>query len=267
MHHLFGLSGKTAFITGASSGLGERFARCLSSAGARVILAARRVDKLKDLASELNNALALSINVAEQASILEAFNQLEEAGERVDICINNAGIAQWTPLFLDELDTYDAFDKGAIETWDEVMAVNLRGTWLVTQSAAMHMKRHKIPGSIINVASTLGDRRPVAGASAASVSKAGIIHLTKQLVPELSRYNIRINSIIPGMFWSDLTAEQLTKRGDDIKSKIPLGFIGQVQDFEGAVLFLASHKASGYMTGASLTLDGGASCGGSSCLS
>lgn len=101
MNHsqLFDLTGKTALITGASSGLGEQFARCLRDAGARVILTARRVNKLQAIAGELENTVALEMNVADKNSVQKAFKELEEVGERIDICINNAGIAALTPIF------------------------------------------------------------------------------------------------------------------------------------------------------------------------
>jgi NAD(P)-dependent dehydrogenase (short-subunit alcohol dehydrogenase family) len=260
MTTLIELKGKTAIITGASSGLGEQFARCLSNSGARVILAARRIDKLEALSKELENSRAIQMDVSDKQSVKSCFAELEKDGEKIDICVNNAGIAKWTPIFLDELENYDAFGKGGIEVWDEIMAVNLRGTWLVTQYAATHMKKHKIAGSIINIASTLGECRPAPGSAAASVSKAGIIHLTRQLVPELSKYAIRINCIIPGMFHTKLTQEQISKRGKEIEEKTPLKFIAEPSDLDGLILYLASNNASKYVTGSCITIDGGMSC-------
>nr|WP_268988383.1 SDR family NAD(P)-dependent oxidoreductase [Orientia tsutsugamushi] len=96
---LFDLKGKTALITGASSGFGEQFARCLSDAGARVILAARRIDKLNDLAAELNNARAILMDVSDKQSVKSCFAELEKDGKKIDICVNNAGIAVLTPVF------------------------------------------------------------------------------------------------------------------------------------------------------------------------
>lgn len=260
---LFNLKGKTALITGASSGLGRRFAETLAISGAKVILAARNLEKLEAIANEIKNndgeALAISLDVTQKTSIEAAMEKIYQKGENIDILINNAGSAKWTPLFLDQMDMFDAFDKGGIEVWDEIMNLNLRGLWLMTQNVSTHMKKEKIAGSIINIASTLGEHRPVSGAAASCISKAGVIHLTRQLVSELAEYNIRINSIIPGMFKTELTSEQLDRRGEEIKSRIPLGFVGEPEDLDGIILYLASNKASRYVTGSCITIDGGAS--------
>src|SRR3990167_861141 len=149
MSNIFDLTGKTAFITGASSGLGEQFAHCLSNAGARVILAARRFEKLQDLASKLNNALALNVDVTDKASVQQAFEHLKKSGEKIDICINNAGIAKETPIF--ELDEHADFES--------IIQTNIMGVWYVTKAAANQMKTHKIFGSIINIASINGANR------------------------------------------------------------------------------------------------------------
>lgn len=257
---MFDLTGKTAFITGAARGLGKQFAHCLSNAGARVILTDINYEEIKLLASKIKNALALKMDIADSTLIKKVFKEIEQNKEKIDLCINNVGVAKWTPIFLDELDRYDSFEKGGWNVWNEVLQVNLSGTWLVTQHIAEHMRKYSIKGSIVNIASTLGDHNPVPGASASSVSKAGIIHLTKQLVPELARYGIRINCIIPGMFWSDLTRNQLQKREKEIKRKIPLGFVGKVDDFDGLILYFSSNQASSYVTGACVRVDGGASC-------
>ena len=136
---LFDLTGKTALITGASSGLGEQFARCLSGAGARVILAARRVDKLESLSKELKNSRAIQMDMADKQSVKNCFVELEQADEKIDICVNNAGIAVLTPIF--EEDNNNNFES-TIQT-------NLMGVWYVTKAAATHMKNNDIYGSII----------------------------------------------------------------------------------------------------------------------
>jgi NADP-dependent 3-hydroxy acid dehydrogenase YdfG len=143
---LFDLKGKTAIITGASSGLGEQFARYLSGAGARVLLAARRIDKLNTLAAELNNAKAIQMDVSDKQSVKSCFAELEKDGEKIDICVNNAGIAALTPIF--EEDDNDNFES--------IIQTNLMGVWYVTKAVANHMKGHKINGSIINIASING---------------------------------------------------------------------------------------------------------------
>ena len=138
MTTLFDLHGKTAIITGASSGLGEQFARSLSGAGARVILAARRIDKLNTLAAELNNARAIQMDVSDKQSVKSCFAELDQAGERIDICVNNAGIAILTPIF----------DEDDNDNFESIVQTNLMGVWHVTKAVANHMKNRGIHGSI-----------------------------------------------------------------------------------------------------------------------
>jgi NAD(P)-dependent dehydrogenase (short-subunit alcohol dehydrogenase family) len=251
---LFDLSRKTALITGASGGFGERFARCLSKAGAYVILAARSLNKIQNLADELEKASVIEMDVSDKNSVNNAFDQLENSNQRIDICINNAGIT--TTNFIFETNENDDFEK-TIQT-------NLIGTWYVTKAVANHMKNKGISGSIINVGSINGDAVPAFGTAGYNVSKAGIIYLTKSLVGELSPYNIRINSISPGTFPTKMTEWIL--KDDEIKKKIikriPLGFMPNLKDLDGVILFLASNKASRYVTGQTITIDGGNSWGG-----
>ena len=250
---LFDLTGKTALITGASSGLGAQIARTLSFAGARVLLAARRIDKLKLLAKELKNAVAIEIDVSCKKSVCQVFENLEQENKKIDICINNAGIAKLTPLF--ESDDEDNFES--------VMQTNVIGIWYIIQQVANHMKNHSIKGSIINIGSVNGAALPSAIGSSYSASKAAVMHLTKALVGELSPYNIRINAISPGFFPTDMTRGFLEKLGaETLEKKIPLGFLADLSDMDGSVLYLASNKASRYVTGTVLTIDGGISWGG-----
>ncbi|PPE03416.1 Gluconate 5-dehydrogenase [Holospora curviuscula] len=140
---LFNLNGKTAIITGASQGLGKQFAIILNKAGARVILASRDIDKLNTFSKELKNSKAIQMDVANSASVKAAFAALEEAGEKIDICINNAATGALTPVFSED-------DNGDFE---RVMQTNVMGVWYVTKAVANHMKSHKINGSIINISS------------------------------------------------------------------------------------------------------------------
>jgi NAD(P)-dependent dehydrogenase (short-subunit alcohol dehydrogenase family) len=256
MTMLFDLQGKTAIITGASSGLGEQFAHCLSGAGARVILAARRIDKLNTLAAELNNAKAIQMDVSDKQSVKSCFSELEQAGEKIDICVNNAGIAILTPIF--EEDDQNNFES--------IIQTNLMGVWYVTKAAANHMKNHGIHGSIINIASINGDAFPYKEATAYATSKAAVIHMSKALVTELSQYKIRINSIAPGLFHTPMTDHKLgtDQQQQEFARQIPLGFIATPKDLDGTLLLLASNAHSSYMTGTCLTIDGGMSWGGKS---
>ncbi|MFQ3307728.1 MAG: NAD(P)-dependent dehydrogenase (short-subunit alcohol dehydrogenase family) [Candidatus Midichloriaceae bacterium] len=248
MSELFELAGKTALITGASGGLGEQFARALSDVGVRVILTARRIGKLEVLSSEINNAKAIALDVSDKGSVASCFAELEKAGEKIDICINNAGIGLLTPIFEED-------DKDVFET---IIQTNLMGVWYVTKEVANHMKNHNIQGSIINIGSINGDCVPATNGCAYSVSKAAVIHLTKTLVGELSPHKIRINCISPGWFKTPMNGPDI----DRVISCIPYGDIANPSDMDGLVLYLSSNKASRYVTGSCFTIDGGMSWGG-----
>jgi NAD(P)-dependent dehydrogenase (short-subunit alcohol dehydrogenase family) len=254
-HHLFDLTGKTALITGASSGLGRRFAHTLTTAGAKVIITARRLDKLKDLAAEIQaqdgQAIPLEMDVTDQEMVNSVINWLTEQGERIDILINNAGIAGATPIFATE-------DNGEFET---LIKTNLMGVWYTTQAVANHMKEFRIPGSIINIASVLGNAAPSYNSAAYSTSKAAVIQLTKQLVGSLATYNIRINAIVPGLFYTEMSRDRIAQ-DKDRSIYNPLGFVANVEDMDGVILLLASNLASRYITGSYITIDGGRSWGG-----
>mgnify|MGYP002378615137 CR=1 FL=1 len=253
---LFDLRGKTALVTGASSGLGERFSQVLVQAGARVILAARRLDKLKVMSDSLNekgfSALPLEMDVSNKDSVRKAFEQLREKEERIDICVNNAGIGKSTPIF----------DKTDSDKFEANMQTNVLGIWYVTKEVANHMKDHGIEGSIINIASINGADVPAFGAAGYCASKAAVLQLTKALVGELAKYKIRINSISPGIFQTQMTAESIKANQGHILQKTPLNFIADPKDLDGILLYLASNKASRYVTGSCNTVDGGVSWGG-----
>ncbi len=249
--NLFDLSNKTALITGASSGIGERFAHTLAQAGAKVILAARRIDKLKELASKLQNAIAIEMDVADKNSVVKAFQELGK--ERIDICINCAGIAKRTAIFEEDNQHFES-----------IMQTNLMGAWYVTKLAANHMKEHGVAGSIINIASVGGTNYSRTGLAGYCSSKAAMIQLTKCLVGELGEAKIRINAILPGTIITPMTAYRVgTEEGKrEHAKKIPLGFVGEPHDLDGTILFLASNKASRYITGTCITVDGGLTWGG-----
>ena len=249
---LFNLTGRTALITGASSGIGERFAYVLSEAGVRVILAARRIEKLEELAARLPNAVAIKMDVADKISVQNAFKQLEN--ERIDICINNAGIAARTEIF--------GHDNS--EHFENIMQTNVMGVWYVTKAVASHMKEHGVAGSIINIASVGGTNYSRAGLSGYCASKAAVIQMTKCLVGELAEAKIRINAILPGTIVTPMTEYRVgTEEGkSEHAKKIPLQFVGETSDLDGIVLYLACNKASRYVTGSAITIDGGSTWGG-----
>ena len=220
-----------------------------------MILAARRRDKLEALGAELKNALPLEMDVASRSSVQQAFETLEQQNERVDICINNAGIAPATPIFGGE---------GDDDSFDALLQTNVMGVWYVTRAVANHMKTHNLEGSIINISSINGINRLRARATGYSASKAAVVQMTKALVGELSPAKIRVNCIVPGVFHTPLTAYRFTTpEGRKLEeTKIPLGFVADPRDLDGAILYLASNKLSRYVTGTCLTADGGISWGG-----
>ena len=249
----FNFTGKTALITGASSGLGEQFARCLSGVGATVILAARRVDRLQKLALEIENAIPLEMDVSNKASVQAAFEKLANKGCKIDICINNAGTGKPTPIF--EPDPHGEFEA-TIQT-------NVMGVWYVTKAVVNHMREHQIHGSVINIGSINGANRLSENIAGYCASKAAIMQMTKALTGELARANIRINCIVPGLFHTARTQERLNTEVNrkKIEGMIPLNFVAEPQELDGAILYLASN-ASRYVTGSCLTCDGGISWGG-----
>nr|WP_253308606.1 SDR family oxidoreductase [Rickettsia endosymbiont of Ceutorhynchus assimilis] len=255
MTQIFDLHGKTALITGASSGLGKQFARTLNSAGVRVLLAARSQEKLEALALELRNAKAVKMDIGSKESVAQAFSCLENANEKIDICVNNAGIAKLTPVF----------EKDENSTFESIIQTNLIGMWYVTKAVANHMKKHNIHGSIINIASVNGANRLREGLASYAASKAAVIQLTKALVGELSPHKIRINCISPGLFHTPLTDYKLNsdEQKQIMERAIPLGFVAKPKDLNGVLLLLASNVDSCYVTGTCITVDGGASWGGS----
>jgi NAD(P)-dependent dehydrogenase (short-subunit alcohol dehydrogenase family) len=235
----FDLTDKVALVTGASSGLGRRFALILAKAGAKVGVAARRTDKLAEVVSEIEafdgRAVPIPLDVTELGPI--------------GVLVNNAGVIVVKPL-LDH----------AVEEWDRVIDTNLKGVWLVAQEVARHMVRLGHGGSIINIASMLGHTtQPMVPSYCAA--KAGVIHLSRAMALELAAHKIRVNAIAPGFFDSEMTHDYLgSNAGRAMATRIPMKRTGAADELDGALLLLAS-DASRYMTGAVLTVDGGHSLG------
>ena len=243
------LTGRTALVTGASSGLGRHFAGVLSRAGAAVALAARRVDKLEEAAaairSEGGRAVTVRLDAGDAASVRAAVAQAGEQLGGLDILVNNAGTTVSRPLL--ELTEAD---------WDSVVDVNLKGCFLVAQEAARAMVQGGRGGSIVNVASILGLR--VAAQLAPYVaSKAGLVRLSEALALELSRHRIRVNALCPGYIETDINqAFFATPPGEALIKRIPQRRLGRMQELDGPLLLLCSDAGS-YITGATLAVDGG----------
>jgi NAD(P)-dependent dehydrogenase (short-subunit alcohol dehydrogenase family) len=243
---VYDLSGKTALVTGASSGLGAHFSTVLAERGANLILAARRMDALERLAAELRSksrgtVVTARLDVTEPQSIAQTFGP----GAAIDILINNAGVVRSAP----------ALEQSEAD-WDGVMDTNLKGVFLVAQAAAKAMRASNIGGSIINVASILGVRQASAVLPYA-VSKAGVIQMTKVLALELARFNVRVNALVPGYFDTELNRDfWSTEAGRALIRRVPQRRLGRLADLDGPLLLLAS-DASNFMTGSVLAVDGG----------
>jgi NAD(P)-dependent dehydrogenase (short-subunit alcohol dehydrogenase family) len=247
---LFSLANRTALITGASSGLGRHFASVLSKAGADVVVAARRMDRLESLAEEISksggHALPVEMDVTSDASVSGAFAEIKEAlGRPCDIIINNSGMSR---------DTW--FREQSEEDWNAVIDTNLNGVWRVGKHGSNAMIDAGVPGSIINIASITA-HRPQLMTTAYCVSKAGVEHLTKQMALENARYGVRVNAIAPGYFKTDINDQYLdSDAGDAMRKRIAMRRFGEYGELDGALLLLASDAGS-YMTGSSLVVDGG----------
>jgi NAD(P)-dependent dehydrogenase (short-subunit alcohol dehydrogenase family) len=245
---LFSLQGRTALVTGASSGLGRHFAHVLSRAGAGVVLAARRLDRLQSLAADIERdggkALAVALDVTDPASVKRAFDAAAALGP-VTILINNAGVPSGS-----------YFTKTSEQEWRSVLAVNLDGVFRVGQEAARRMVANGAGGSIINIASILGFgvSRTL---SAYAASKAAVVSLTKSMALELARDKIRVNALAPGYFSTEINDTFLaSETGKRLLSGVPMKRAGELQELGGPLLLLASDAGS-FMTGSVITVDGG----------
>lgn len=245
----FSLAGKTALVTGASSGLGAHFAAVLASAGAKVAITARRVDRLEKLAADIcaagGTAVPVAMDVTDRASVTSAFDAAEKALGPIDVVVNNAGIP-----------SHSWFLKTSEEEWRDVMAVNLDGVYRVGQEAARRMVAAQKSGSIINISSILGYAvfKTLAPYSA---SKAAVISLTRSMALELARDKVRVNAIAPGYFATEINADYwATPGGQKTIKSIPFERTGKLEELDGPLLLLASDAGS-FMTGSVLTVDGG----------
>jgi len=243
----FRVDGKIAIVTGASSGLGARFARVLHAAGATVVLTARRLDRLESLSKELPGSISIKCDVAiasdREALIAEVISQCG----RVDILVNNAGITHKIAI---ESETLDMFE--------ETMEVNTTAIWHLCKLAGENMVTNK-SGVIVNVASILGmiAGTPIKQANYAA-SKGAVIALSREIAVQWARKGVRVNSLCPGWFVSEMTAGMDT---DDSSQKYvmqnsPIPRMGAEHELDGALLFMAS-DASSFMTGQSVIVDGG----------
>lgn len=243
------LKGRHVLVTGASGGLGEHFARLCARCGAAVTVAARRRDKLEGLVAELTasgapHAAALDLDVTSEDSVKTAFAALRDAPP-LDVVVNNAGIAGSGP----------AIDTPS-ESFDQIVATNLRGVWLLSQAAAQGWREAGRSGIILNIASILG-LRVIGGTAPYVISKAGVVQMTEVLALEWARFGIRVNALAPGYIATDINAGFFeTEAGLQMIRRIPMRRLGRPEDLDGAFLLLAT-DASAWMTGATVPVDGG----------
>lgn len=244
----FSITGKIALVTGASSGIGYGVAKELARAGAIVIAAARRRDRLEHLVTEIEagggQAMAVRIDVTDRDSIRQALDQAEAQFGVIDIVINNAGVADPRPF----LETDD-------ESRDHVMDTNFKGVWDVAQQAARRMVNAGKPGSIINIASILGSAAHP-GLSAYCASKGAVVQLTRSMALDLGRYNIRVNAIAPGWFITEINDEFLqSEAGAAFLKRTPARRAGNIEELLGPIIMLAS-AAGSFVNGVVLPVDG-----------
>ena len=238
---------RTAFVTGASRGIGKACALALAAGGARVVVAARTLDRCEEVAAEIRSqgheAMAVAIDLSSKESIVQAIGQTAKEFGPIHILVNNAGITK-DGLAL----------RMKTEDWQTVIDTNLSGSFYACQAVMQGMMKERW-GRIINISSVVGQTGN-AGQANYVAAKAGLIGLTKSLARELSSRNITVNAVAPGFIATDMTAVL----SEDLKQKmlvnIPLGRFGAAEDIAAAVVFLASESA-GYVTGHVLDVNGG----------
>ncbi len=251
---LFDLQGKTAIVTGGGSGIGRQMAGALAEAGASVVVCARRIERCERAAEELRQlgvrALGLACDVRSPEQVKAVVDRtLDELGS-VDVLVNNAGTVWGAPP-----------EEMPLEGWQKVVDVNLTGVFLFSQAAGREMIERGGGGAIVNIASVAGLQGgppDVMNTVVYSATKGGVIAFTRDLACKWARHGIRVNSIAPGWFPSDMSRFVLDQHSERLLEHIPLHRFGGPDDLKGAVLFLAS-RAGAYVTGHTLVVDGGES--------
>jgi len=255
LDELFGLSGRTAMVTGASSGLGIECARALAKGGAAVGLVARRAERLEKVAEELSGlgvrTCVAPADVTDDDQVVRALDQIESELGPVDILLNGAGLAELSRA-----------EKHSREKWDRTLATNLTSAFVASQAVGRRMIERGAGGRIINLSSVMGNHgNPVHHAVSYGVSKAGLHNLTRQLAVEWAKYDITVNALAPAYFPTEMTIDPrigtVPPDHEEVMVRFsPLGRLGRAGELETAVLFLAA-PSSGFVTGSIVAVDGG----------
>ena len=244
----FDLTGKVAVVTGASSGLGQQFARALSEQGCDVAILARRKERLEEFSKELkqngHDCLPVSCDVTDEESIKNAVNAVVNHFGKIDILVNNAGVVEYSSGLHDH----------TTAQWDKVLDTDLKGVFLMAREVSTIMMKQKY-GRIVSMSSVVGVMGN-AGQVNYAASKSGIIGMTMSLAREVGSRGITVNAVAPGFIQTAMTDVLSDDIKEQMKSQIPLGTFGSVQDIANAVVFLASDEAK-YIAGQTLHVDGG----------
>ena len=250
---LFRLGGRTALVTGGGRGLGRYMAEALSDAGANVVLCSRKREPLEEVRREIEarggKALVLECDVTEPGSVEDAVSAAEEIFGSVDVLVNNSGATWGAPAA-----------EMPVERFDQVLSVNVRGTFLMSQAVGRRMIENGSGGAIINISSIAGlvggnpDYMQTVGYN---TSKGAIISMTRDLATTWASHGITVNAIAPGWFPTRMSGAVISKFEEQMLSDIPLRRFGNPEDLKGVVVFLAS-PAAAYITGQTIVVDGGA---------
>lgn len=251
------LEGRIALVTGASSGLGKRFAQILAAEGAKVVLAARRKDRLDHLVAEIGakggRAIAIACDVTDEAQVLAAYDAAEAAFGVVDTVVNNAGMTH----------ADNALAQG-VDEFRRIMELNVTSVWMVAREAARRLIKAgpnvSVRGRIVNIASMAGTI-VIPNVTAYNASKAAVVHMTRSLAREWARYGVNVNTLSPGYIATELTGDWLESEGGrKTLSKVPRRRVMDAESLDEAILFLCSDGAR-FVTGADVLVDDAQSMG------